>query len=139
MLKEIRHIGIVVNDLDIAVKFYLKLGFKICSLGNLTSKICKKLYGNKGIKGITYIKLKIPSKNCMLELYCLSKNSNDYNKYSLTHISFTVENINVIWKLLKHYRISKEIVLIDNHKLFFARDPDRNLLELVQPLIKRKK
>ncbi len=56
MIKNLRHVGLVVSDMDRAIKFYQGLGFKVISRGietwsNRLIEVCKMTHGLELIKG----------------------------------------------------------------------------------------
>ena len=57
MIKNLRHVGLVVSDMDRAIKFYQKLGLKIISKneehwGPKWIKVCKMTHGLELIEGV---------------------------------------------------------------------------------------
>ena len=68
MIKRIRHSGIVIRDIETALRFYSGLlGLKIIVNRILTPKLEKELFGK--VLNLTYIKLKVPRTKDTLELY----------------------------------------------------------------------
>ena len=136
MVSNVRHAGIVVGDLKEAIKFYKGLGFEVVedSKGIIPEQAMTYFYGHTRINhkgGVKYIKMKVGTS--VIELYELKT---DELLKSFNHIAFTVKSIKLAWKYFKNSKLnlSKEIVGLKNHKLFFACDPWNNMLEIVEPL-----
>ena len=137
MIKNIRHVGIAVNDLLDGVSFYEKLGFQLFQTGLVTKEEAWDLYGTN--EAIPYTKMLIFVKGYtiehseMIELYQV-KGESGFQSYN--HIAFTVDNIEEAFKFFgdKGLLMSRKIVERSFHKLFFAIDPWLNMLELVQKI-----
>jgi catechol 2,3-dioxygenase-like lactoylglutathione lyase family enzyme len=145
MLKNIRHMGRPVYNLDRALKFYRDLlGMRIVSKGTLDRYDSLKLLGLIDCE-LTWVKLATEDLTSILELYYFENEfvretyfniENEEDIISFDHISFTVENAIKLHELLTENNIEvMSAPSIDSeckHTLFFARDPDGNLIELVQ-------
>ena len=130
MIQNIRHVGIVVPNLKKGIEFYKQLGLKVYKQGLLTGKQAYALY-RLDHKKVKYVKM-ITKDGELLELYEI-KNEEEVSRNH--HIAFTVDNITKALDFFndKGFVLSTEIVEIDNHKLFFAVDPWKNLIEIVEP------
>jgi len=145
-----RHSGRVVSDLPEALKFYSGiLGLEIVKKGRLDRYDTLKLLGIEDCD-LTYVKLAPKNSNCLLELYYFEnedfrnmyfnkdEDEDQYITISFEHVSFTVENIEDIHKnLIENGYLVMSSPSIDEtceFKLFFARDFDGNLVELVEVL-----
>ena len=145
MIKEIRHVGIVVKNLKKSLHFYQNvLGFKKFDEGIVVKKDAVNFY--KMEYEVKWVKLRLGA-GTMLELYNIidvqSRFAYAYENspmgFSLNHIALTVDDINKYHKLLdKHGRCLCRIKESNNHMVFFARDPDENLIEFVQPPNRKK-
>lgn len=133
-----RHMGFPVTDIDKSLRFYMDdLGFEFVCTGHITSEQAKKLL-NKDFE-FSYYKLSYPIAN-ILELYYISSehirksSENLHSASSLIHIALTVNNIQSYWDKFKGLGccVSNELMTIDNHKLFFVKDPDGYIVELVE-------
>jgi catechol 2,3-dioxygenase-like lactoylglutathione lyase family enzyme len=143
MLKNIRHTGIVVNDIVKAIKFYEGLGFKLFSQNIEVGIYIDNLVCLNNVN-LEWAKLKLADGN-MLEL--LKYNSHhDKNPYELqpsfklgcSHIAFTTSNvqktINYIVEnggtCLKGYQISPD----GKVKVVYCHDLEGNIIEIVEEL-----
>lgn len=141
MVKNIRHSGIVINNIAKALMLYRDiLGFKIVSRETFTNtKLNKKLFGNL-YSTIICIKLGVEGYQGLLEFYYTTdKNSNIFSYYnSYNHLSFTVDNLNDIIKKIRKLKL-KVIYRyrVKNKKIAFFRDFDYNLIELVEEKVGR--
>ena len=138
MIKNIRHTGILTNNLKLAIKFYKDiLNFKIVERKRLKGKLITKLLTKSCYPyvDLTYVKFAINKKSSFLEVYYFH-NFTTVRPADFRHIAFTVKNINKLYKkLLKNKAIVlTEPIKMNKVKLFFARDFDGNLLEFVEEL-----
>ena len=137
----IRHAGIVVENLNRSIKFYKKLGFTFVEKQKITDPL-ETIFGQDiivdGFKSLTWAKLQSSSTSkCspMIELYCFGELyiTNMCNTYN--HISITVSDIVKYYKRFKKSKYNglvAEIKETEDVKLLMVRDPDGNLLELVE-------
>lgn len=148
MIKNIRHSGIVVSNLQSALYFYQDLlGLKIVTEGKLEQYDTLKLLGIADTV-LHYVKLCPADPSSLLELYYFESEKvrngyfgseeDEWQRFDLNHISFTVDNIDELHAKLEEAGVSihSEPSIDDQcrHKIFFCRDYDDNLLELVQVL-----
>lgn len=146
IVKNIRHTGIVVKNLQRAIKFFTQiLGFKVLKQADETGKFIDKILNLKKTKLIT-VKLSAPDGN-VLELLRFGnykekklKNFKKIYSYGYTHMSFTVKNINQTYKILKNkkYKLfSKPQITPDKKaKVMFCKGPEDIYLEFVEVLKK---
>ena len=139
-----RHAGIVTKNINSLIDFYQNiLGFKIekdlIETGTFISSIC-------GIPNTEVRTVKMSLNNVVvLELLDFKNNNEDKlnsrhimsNGY--THIALTVDNLDelfVFMKNEKHIEFTTEPLISPDGKakVTFCRDPDGNLIELVQEL-----
>tara|TARA_B100000242_G_C43041326_1_gene485832 strand:+ start:1104 stop:1547 length:444 start_codon:yes stop_codon:yes gene_type:complete len=140
----IRHTGIVTDDLKKSLYFYRTLlGFKIkkrmLEKGSTTDKI-------SNLKNVSVETIKLyKKKNQLIELlyYHSHRRSNKKKVYNISrigisHISMTVNNLQKTYKKLKNKNIrfiSKPNISDDgNVKITFCRAPEGTLIELVEEI-----
>lgn len=148
MIQNIRHLGIVVRDLSKSSRLYENIfGLVEISRGKLSQFEVLKLIGIYQSE-ITWIKLGCNNveEKTLIELFFIENKevrdfyyefmkNNDFLNFS--HISFTVDNI---WDIYKVLEMEKDIGIIckpsiddtGKNELFFIRDYDDNLIELVE-------
>lgn len=142
-VKNIRHSGIVVKDLEQALWFYVQLlGFEVVIKERLDKEYAKILFAGEELD-LTYVKLHLPQykilqgASTLIELYYLN-DAQILIPHALNHIALTVDNVEELYTIFQENKIfclSKPIIdLICKHKLFFAMDPSDNLIEFVQEL-----
>jgi len=136
MIKNIRHVGIVVTNLEIALNFYVKiLGLKEVVKKDLKGSYIENLLNIKDIQ-LTYVKLKTKNTKALIELWYFKQPKIVTNSNS--HISLTVDNLDKLYKKLKSNNIkflSEPIIDPEGkNKLCFCFDTEGNLLELVEEL-----
>lgn len=141
MIKNFRHVCIVVKDLDRSLKFYRYiLGLKVAKIRTVKGRYPESALKIKGLK-LTYVKLRTPnqSKNSppVFELHYW-QSPRILPKSGYNHLSFTVENLDEEYKRLKRIGlkfISPPVNSADKKtKICFGYDPDRHLIEFVQEL-----
>ena len=140
----IRHTGIVTDDLKKSLYFYRTLlGFKIkkrmLEKGTTTDKI-------SNLKNVSVETIKLyKKKNQLIELlyYHSHRRSNKKKVYNISrigisHISMTVNNLQKTYEKLKNKNIrfiSKPNISDDgNVKITFCRAPEGTLIELVEEI-----
>lgn len=142
-MKGLRHVGIVVKDMEKALYFYRDLlGFKIVKKMQESGNYIDALCGVKNISVIT-VKLSADDNNSIELLYFNSPVSKNNEARGLTdtgfsHISCTVKNIDAIYERLSKTGIrfnSLPQVSSDGYaKVVFCRDPEGNFIEFVEML-----
>ena len=140
--KNIRHVGIVVDNLEKALHFYCDLlGFQVYKQEHQKGQW---LFNLLGIKDLIYVKLKLENYQ-MIELYYFPTKLDDkdeitrqFSSGGFNHIAITVDNVEEVYEKLKKENLYiKNIPILDlsaTHKLFFCRDYFGNLLEIVEEL-----
>jgi len=137
----IRHAGIVVDDLNRSIRFYKQLGFILEQKHKVTEPL-ESIFGkdvlDDGFTQLTWVKLKCsPPSQCstMIELYYFGELyiTNICNGYN--HIAITVTDVTQHYNRLKRAKyqgLRAEIKENEKVKMLMVRDPDGNLLELVE-------
>jgi catechol 2,3-dioxygenase-like lactoylglutathione lyase family enzyme len=134
----IRHTGIVVKDLDRAIKLYTqKLGMREVKRETFEPKDVKKFLTIQG-NALTYVKLAAENGD-LLELYQFEPPCPENYRHVFRHVAFTVENVDQFWADL--YNNNTDLVIVTSpqydkektHKLFFAFDgKEGNMMEFVE-------
>ena len=143
MILGLRHIGIVVEDMDKCLHFWRDImGFTVQVDFWEEGEFIDTVQHLKGVK-VHMIKLTAPD-GSMVEL--LKNESHptsppDRNALcdrGIRHIAFSVGDVEDSWRVLHKNGcqvLSKPVISPDGKaKLFFARDPEGSLLEIVQML-----
>ena len=143
MILATRHIGIVVQDLERSVDFWrdvlgLKIAIDFWQTGDYIDTV-QKLSG----VNLHMVKLTAPD-GSMIELLkdeahpTLPPARNDLCDRGIRHIAFNVADIEAAWQTFRDHGCETLSVPTDspdgNVRLFFGRDPEGNLLEIVQEL-----
>jgi len=142
MIKDIRHTGIVVFDLDRSMHFYMeKLGFKVLKRMNESGSFTDQILGLENIE-VTTVKMVIKN-NQMIELLDFSMNNKvmkekNINDIGPTHLAFTVDDVD---KMYSDF-IDDGIEFISNPKISpdgyakvaFCKAPEGTFIELVELL-----
>jgi len=148
MISSIRHVGIVVRDLDKSLKFYCGiLGLSIYRRHTEQSgQFIDKLVGLNKVK-LEWIKLIIPHGG-LIELlqYHSHPDPNVFkdpemfpsNKLGSPHVSLTVDNLSALYdNLIKNgYTCKSEPLFSPNGKvkILYCHDPDGTIIELIEDL-----
>ncbi len=143
MILATRHIGIVVADMDRSVRFWRDvMGLEVAIDFRQTGAYIERVQALKGVD-LRMVKLTAPD-GSMIELLAddahpsASHGSDRLCDHGIRHIAFNVTDIAVAWRTLSDHGcrpLSEPTDSPDgNVKLFFTRDPEGNLLEIVQEL-----
>jgi len=137
----IRHVGLVVSNLDKALEFWCGIfNFEVVTRMNEEGPFLDTMMGLKNVK-LTTVKLNAPDGG-MLELLNFQshpdKNKWDGTPFStgLTHIALTVRNIDNLIKDMREFgcEITNDCQLSPDGKVkvIYAQGPEHVLLELVE-------
>ena len=139
MISKLRHTGIVVRDIESALKFYKSLGFETWKRELEQGPFLEKIVGLKGAR-VETAKLKSPC-GALLELLCYHSHPikqeiqpQPSNQLGCSHIALTVNSIDETLRFIHNQGGSlvnppavNEIV-----RVAYCHDPEGNLLELVE-------
>ena len=147
IISSIRHVGIVVKDLNNSLKFYSDiLGLKTYMNVTETGNFIDTLTGIKNVK-VEWIKLIIP-KGGLIELLQYHSHPDNLdlpenkgfpsNKYGCSHVALTVHNLSELYdKMISLGYTCKSKPLNSANakvKILYCHDPDGNILELIEDL-----
>lgn len=143
-MKTVRHFGIVVSNLQKSLEFYkdllgLKVKIQAVEFGNYIDQ----LNGKPAIL-VTTVKMSADDGPTLIELLKFerpeikSEKATGPFKIGPTHIAFTVENLEKIYKKFSangvHFNCPPIIPPNSKAKVTFCKDPDGTLIELVEEL-----
>ena len=143
MILNTRHVGIVVQDMEKSLHFWrdvmgLKVAIDFWEQGEFIDTV-------QHLSGVNLhmVKLTAPD-GSMIELLkdeahpTPPPERNDLCDRGIRHIAFTVADVEESWRTLRDHDcevLSRPVVSPDGTaRLFFARDPEGGLLEIVQML-----
>lgn len=142
----VRHIGITVSDLDKSLEFYRDyLGFKVEKQMVESGECIDRFSALEGVN-VTTVKMSGTEPTGMIELlYYHSHNddspqSTDYpiTRVGCSHFALTISDLDSLYENLInagiHFNYPVQISPDGNVKIAFCRDPDGNLIELVEEL-----
>ena len=142
MIKDIRHIGIVVIDLEASLHFYRDLfGFQIVKQMEEAGGYIDNISSLRNVK-VTTVKLTSPSGQ-MIELLKYHSHPAEQKAWEIceigiSHIAFTVDDLDIEYEKLKNKGIqfnSPPQLSPDGYaKVTFCRAPEGTLIELVEVL-----
>ena len=148
MISSIRHVGIVVRDLDESLIFYCgMLGLAIYKRHTEElGKFIDKLVGVNDVK-LEWVKLIIPNGGLIELLQYHSHPDPDAfkdldtfpsNRLGCSHIALTVDNLTYLYgELIKNgYKCNSEPLLSPEGKvkILYCHDPDGTIIELTEDL-----
>ena len=140
MIKDVRHIGIVVYDMDISLKFYKDLlGLKIKSLAEEEGEFLDNMLAHKNVKN-KVAKLYAGNGNALVELIDSKSFANKKNRNFFTigasHFAFTVDNLQETYEYLLEngvkFTAPPQLTPDGYAKVTFCEDPDGTPIELVE-------
>jgi catechol 2,3-dioxygenase-like lactoylglutathione lyase family enzyme len=133
-MSNLRHCGIVVSDLKLALNIFTTIfDFKVIKEGEVTGAYAEKLFNTKGLE-LKYVKLKAKNNKTLIELWKIKNFL--VPKQGMAHIALTVNNIKEVYDQLQKKKLecfSEPFKAHDsNVQLFFFKDNDGNIFEVVQ-------
>jgi catechol 2,3-dioxygenase-like lactoylglutathione lyase family enzyme len=148
MISSIRHVGIVVRNLDESLKFYADtLGLSIYRrCVEKPGQFIDDLVGIKGVK-LEWVKIIIP-KGGLIELLQYHSHPDPdaakvpepvpSNKLGCSHVSLTVDDLDGLYRLLtrRGYKCNSEPLLSSDGKvkILYCHDPDGVIVELIEDI-----
>ncbi len=143
-MKGVRHTGIVVSDLKKSLYFYQDLlGLKVKIRADEFGNHIDQMNGKTGIL-VTTVKMLADDGPTLIELLKFerpeikSEKAIGPFKIGPTHIAFTVDNLEELYKKLLangvHFNCPPLIPPNGKVKVTFCKDPDGTLVELVEEL-----
>ena len=142
MIKDIRHTGIVVIDLEASLRFYRDLlGFQIAKQMEESGDYIDNISSIRNIK-VTTVKIMAPDGQ-MIELLQYHSHPREQKlreicDIGIIHIAFTVEDLNSEYDRLKGkgvpFNAPPQLSPDDYAKVTFCRAPEGTLIELVEML-----
>jgi len=142
MIKDIRHTGIVVVDIDKSLYFYRDLlGFQVAKQMEEAGDYIDNISSLRNVK-VTTVKLTSPSGQ-MIELlkyhsHPAEQKMREICEIGISHIAFTVDDLDIEYETLKNKGIqfnSPPQLSPDGYaKVTFCRAPEGTLIELVEVL-----
>ena len=143
-MKNIRHFGIVVTDMEKSLKFYKELlGLKIKVDALEKGAFVDAISGLKNIK-VRTVKMFADEGDTLIELLCYEshkrerRENNEIPNIGASHPAFTVNDIDCEYNKLKEsgvkFNCPPQISVDGKAKVTFCEDPDGVLVELVEQL-----
>jgi len=143
MIRDVRHTGIVVTDLEAALRFYRDLlGFRETKRLEESGAYIDNMLALDGAQ-VTTVKLTAPDGNLVELLHFRSHPRPrppppEACRIGITHIAFTVEDLEHMHSALTaagvRFNAPPQLSPDGYAKVTFCRDPDGTLIELVQVL-----
>ena len=140
MIKDVRHVGIVVSNMEKSLKFYRDLlGLKIKSLVNEEGKFLDNMLSHENVKN-KVAKLYAKNGNVLVELINSksygNKKDRDFFTIGASHFAFTVDDLEKTYDyLVKNgvkFTAPPQQTPDGFAKVTFCEDPDGTPIELVE-------
>ena len=140
MIKDVRHMGIVVSDMEKSLKFYRDLlGLKVKSLVDEEGEFLDNMLAHENVKN-KVAKLYAKNGNALVELIDSksygNKKDRDFFTIGASHFAFTVDNLEKTYDyLVKNgvkFTAPPQQTPDGFAKVTFCEDPDGTLIELVE-------
>ena len=142
MIKDIRHTGIVVVDLEASLYFYCDLlGFQVAKQMEEAGDYIDNISSLRDVK-VTTVKMTSPTGQ-MIELLKYHSHPSKQRvrkvcEIGISHIAFTVDDVNVEYERLKgkgtQFNSPPQLSPDGYAKVSFCRAPEGTLIELVEVL-----
>jgi catechol 2,3-dioxygenase-like lactoylglutathione lyase family enzyme len=138
---KIRHIGLVVLNIQVSLKFWTKyFGFRLFKTMNEKGETLDKMFGYKNLQ-IKSIKLKDKS-GSILELIDIKKPpkkkvDNLTINNGITHFAITIKDLDGFYKKYKNkieFNCAPQISKDTKVKVLYAKTPEKCYVELVEEL-----
>lgn len=146
-MKAIRHTGIVVADLKKALRFYRDmLGLRIIKDMTESGRYIDKMLSLKDVR-VRTVKMAADDQSLIELLHFQSRHAKTAKRRTIyeagiSHIAFTVENLDSLYSMLKQrgivFNASPQYSPDGYAKVTFCKDPEGNLIELVEVLTDNK-
>ncbi len=143
MMAGIRHTGIVVSDLDKSLGFYQDLlGLRIVKRMDESGEYIDNMCALKGVK-VTTVKMAADDGDLIELLYfhshpMLAARKEGMNRIGVSHVAFTVDDLGAEYERLQAKGVAFNAPPQNSPdgyaKVTFCKDPDGNLIELVEVL-----
>jgi len=140
MIKNIRHTGIVVEDLEASLNFYQTLlGFKVIKQMEESGAYIDSISALHGVKVVT-TKMAAPDGQLIELLFYHShpnkSKSRQLNDVGITHLAFTVDDLDRTYSKLKaqgiYFNAPPQISSDGYAKVTFCKAPEGTYIELVE-------
>lgn len=144
-VRHVNHVGIVVNDLEVAKDFFIELGFTVAGETKVEGKWVGRIVGLDDVRS-DVVMLKAPDGQLHIELSKFHQPTaivqgngqpETSNMLGLRHIAFEVDDLEGIVETLKYKGIELvgEIETYGNSwKLCYIRGPEGIFIELAEQL-----
>ena len=142
MIKDIRHTGIVIDDLEASLYFYRELlGFQIVKQMEEAGDYIDNISSLRNVR-ITTVKMASPSGQ-MIELlkyhsHPAQQKGREIYEIGISHIAFTVDDLDIEYERLRgkgiQFNSTPQLSPDGYAKVAFCRAPEGTLIELVEGL-----
>ena len=139
MIESIRHLGIVVRDIDKSLEFYKYLGYEVVADVKEDGKFIDKILGLRD-SDLRTVKMTYMGRHMIELLHYINPISEDnlkrVNFVGCSHFALSVSDIESLYKNLLNIGVEfiSEPISNGKVKVAFCKDPNDVYLELVEEL-----
>ncbi len=143
MIKRMEHVGIIVDDLDAATEFFVKLGLEMLGKVEMESELVDRLLGLEGVR-TEFTFVRTPDGHGQFELIkfhspaAVNPQPNaPANALGLRHIAFAVDDIHAVVADLRARGVELLGELVryeDSYWLCYVRGPAGIIVELAEEI-----
>lgn len=141
-MKALRHVGIVVRDLERSLRFYRDLlGLTVVRTMEEHGDVLDRILARQNTR-VTTVKLVPPTGGMLVELLAFESHptkacsEDELLTAGVSHLAFTVENLDMLYERLSgagvRFHAPPQTSLDGHVKVTFCRDPDGTPIELVE-------
>ena len=142
-IQRMDHVGIVVEDLEDAVAFFVELGLELQGETPVEGEWVDRVVGLEGVRA-QIVMLQTPDGHGRIELAKFHAPSSDSghqrapaNALGIRHVTFAVDDIDAVLARLRARGVELVGELVryrDSYRLCYVRGPEGIIVELAEPL-----
>jgi catechol 2,3-dioxygenase-like lactoylglutathione lyase family enzyme len=134
---KLNHVTLLVSSIEKSKEFYKQiLGIESYIDKTILGEKYSKVTGFQDLK-LRFCALRIPGSDAVLEFAQILNPSIELRK-DFSHVAFEVDDIMAVYSKAKIYAVSEPVVIsgqgkgLDGKKFFYFKDPDGNLIEIIE-------
>jgi catechol 2,3-dioxygenase-like lactoylglutathione lyase family enzyme len=142
-IQRMDHVGIVVDDLEDAVAFFVELGLELQGEAPVEGEWVDRVVGLQGVRA-QIVMLQTPDGHGRIELAKFHTPSSDggyqrppANALGIRHVTFAVDDIDAVLARLRARGaelIGELVRYQDSYRLCYVRGPEGIIVELAEPI-----
>lgn len=143
MIRAMEHVGVVVDDLEAATRFFVELGLELLGEAPVEGRWVDRILGLEGVRADVAL-VQTPDGHGRLELTRFHTPPHDggdghrpANAPGIRHVAFTVDDIDAVVTGLRARGtelVGEVVSYEDSYRLCYVRGPEGIIVELIEPL-----